>query len=178
MKIEIKARGRRRAVEIASASDGLTVRLDGAAVPVRLEPVAGSECWRLAAGGVSFPVRLHEAGGVLHATVGASRVALDVRLALPVPSRRAAGAAGSGRVEVRAPMPGLVVAVPVEGGSDVAEGTAVAVIEAMKMQMEVPSPASGRVDEVRVAPGQEVAGGQVLVVVAASREAPEPEGSP
>ena len=178
MKIEIRARGRRRAAEITPAPGGLTVLLDGEATPARLEPMAGSECWRLIAGGVSIPVRLHEAGGVLHATVGASRVALDVRRALPVPSRRAAGAAGSGRVEVRAPMPGLVVAIPVAGGSDVSEGTAVAVIEAMKMQMEVPSPASGRVEEVRVAPGQEVAGGQVLVVIAASREAPDLEGTP
>lgn len=178
MKIEITARGRRRTVEITPAPDGLTVLLDGEATPASLEPVAGSECWRLIAGGVSIPVRLHEAAGVLQATVGASRVALDVRRALPVPSRRAVGAAGSARLEVRAPMPGLVVAIPVAGGAAVAEGAAVAVIEAMKMQMEVPSPASGRVEEVRVAPGQEVAGGQVLAVVAVSRQAPEIEGPP
>ncbi|MBI3997881.1 MAG: acetyl-CoA carboxylase biotin carboxyl carrier protein subunit [Armatimonadetes bacterium] len=62
-------------------------------------------------------------------------------------------------------MPGLVVDVPVAAGAVVAQGAAVAIVEAMKMQMEVPAPAAGRVEEIRVRPGQEVAGGQVLVVI-------------
>lgn len=177
MKIEITARGRRRILEVTSAAGGLTVHDGEESTLVRLEPVTGSDCWRLLAGGSSLPVRLHEAGGALYATIGPERVALEVRLSLPIPSRRSAAAAGSSRVEVRAPMPGLVVAVPVTARSDVTPGTAVAVIEAMKMQMEVPSPAAGCVAEVRVAPGQEVAGGQVLVVITTSPQAVDLEGA-
>jgi biotin carboxyl carrier protein len=98
-------------------------------------------------------------------TIGAARVQVGVRRALPIASRRPAGAVGAERVEVRAHMPGLIVAVPVEIGSAIRPGEPVAIVEAMKMQMEVPSPVPGCLAEIRVRPGQEVAGGQVLVVV-------------
>lgn len=62
-------------------------------------------------------------------------------------------------------MPGLVASVPVAIGEPVRAGGAVAVVEAMKMQMEVASPTEGRIAEIRVRPGQEVAGGQVLVLI-------------
>jgi biotin carboxyl carrier protein len=176
VKVEIiAATSRRWTAEVAPAADGVTVRLDDEAAVARLDPVAGSECWRLVVGRMSVPVRVREARGRLSVTVGAARVDLDVRRALPVASRQRASAAGTDRVEVRAPMPGLVVAIPVGRGAPVSEGTAVAVIEAMKMQMEVPAPTAGRIEDVRVAPGQEVGGGQVLVVLATSDETTRPE---
>jgi biotin carboxyl carrier protein len=68
-------------------------------------------------------------------------------------------------VEIRAPMPGLIVETRVAAGQPVPAGAPVVIVEAMKMQMEVPAPAAGRVEEVRVRAGQEVAGGQLLAVV-------------
>ncbi len=132
---------------------------------VLLEPLAGTECWRLVVEGRAVPVRVVEQEGRLLVTIGADRVAVGVRRALPAASRRASAQNGADRVEVRAPMPGLVVSVPHADGEPVLAGSVVAVVEAMKMRMEVVSPASGRVEEIRVRPGQEVAGGQVLVLV-------------
>jgi acetyl/propionyl-CoA carboxylase alpha subunit len=71
--------------------------------------------------------------------------------------------AHSGPIEVRATLPGLVVAVAVAAGDEVAEGAALLTIEAMKMQNEVRAPRAGRVIEVEVEPGQAVATGAALL---------------
>ncbi|MGO4255148.1 ATP-binding protein [Marmoricola sp. RAF53] len=63
-----------------------------------------------------------------------------------------------------APMPGTVIATPVESGSAVTAGQTVVVLEAMKMQHTISAPADGVLD-VAVAVGQQVAAGDVLAVV-------------
>jgi 3-methylcrotonyl-CoA carboxylase alpha subunit len=65
-----------------------------------------------------------------------------------------------------APMPGKVVAVLVEVGQPVQPGTALVVLEAMKMENEFRATAGGVVTEVLVTPGQTVNAGDPLVVIA------------
>ena len=74
-----------------------------------------------------------------------------------------AAGAHAGSVEIRATLPGLVVAVSVTAGDEVGEGAPLLTIEAMKMQNEVRAPRDGRVVEVAVAPGQTVATGAGLL---------------
>lgn len=71
----------------------------------------------------------------------------------------------SGEALVRAPMPGLVLGVPLEPGAQVTRGQTVVILEAMKMENDLASPIAGRVREVRVSKGQTVNQGDVLVVV-------------
>lgn len=73
------------------------------------------------------------------------------------------GPSQAGPVEVRATLPGLIVAVAVTPGDEVEEGAALLTIEAMKMQNEVRAPRAGRVIELEVAPGQTVATGAALL---------------
>jgi len=68
-----------------------------------------------------------------------------------------------GPIEVRATLPGLVVAIAVGVGDEVLPGTTLLTIEAMKMQNEVRSPQAGRVSSVAVVAGQAVAAGTPLV---------------
>jgi biotin carboxyl carrier protein len=72
-------------------------------------------------------------------------------------------AARGGPAELRATLPGLVVAVAVEPGSEVAAGQPLLTIEAMKMQNEVRATRAGRVSEVAVQPGVTVATGALLL---------------
>ena len=74
-------------------------------------------------------------------------------------------AVGAGDREVRAIMPGKVVAVLVEVGAAVEPGQGLLVIEAMKMENEVPAPRAGTVKELRVQPGQAVEAGELLAIV-------------
>lgn len=73
----------------------------------------------------------------------------------------------SGEAMVRAPMPGLVLGLPVDAGSHVERGQTVAILEAMKMENDLASPIAGKVKEIRVSKGQTVNQGDVMVVVSA-----------
>jgi acetyl-CoA/propionyl-CoA carboxylase biotin carboxyl carrier protein len=70
-------------------------------------------------------------------------------------------AAGERPAEVVSPMPGSVIAVQVESGTQVSEGDVVLVVEAMKMEHSLTAPVSGQV-EVLVSVGEQVAVDQVL----------------
>jgi len=78
---------------------------------------------------------------------------------------RDAGSHG-GPVEVRAVIPGRIVAVAVSPGEVVEAGHQLLVVEAMKMQNEVRAPRAGTVERVAVAAGQTVELGVLLVVLA------------
>ncbi|HTD64136.1 MAG TPA: biotin/lipoyl-containing protein [Verrucomicrobiae bacterium] len=78
------------------------------------------------------------------------------------------GAAGlrSGRVELRAPMPGLLKAVHVKEGDRVAADAPLATLEAMKMENELLAPSAGRIAKIGAAAGAKVEAGAVLIVIA------------
>jgi biotin carboxyl carrier protein len=71
----------------------------------------------------------------------------------------------SGEVAITAPMPGLVVAVPVEIGQQVESGDNLVILESMKMENELKAPRAGRVERVNVAAGDSVEQNQSLVVI-------------
>lgn len=66
---------------------------------------------------------------------------------------------------LRAPMPGLVTAVPVMVGTRVVVGDPLVLMEAMKMVHTLNAPSAGRVVELRCRVGDAVRGGDVLIVV-------------
>jgi biotin carboxyl carrier protein len=68
-----------------------------------------------------------------------------------------------GPIEVRATLPGLVVAIAVRDGDEVAQGSTLLTLEAMKMQNEVRAPRSGRIAGIAVEAGQAVAAGAPLL---------------
>jgi glutaconyl-CoA/methylmalonyl-CoA decarboxylase subunit gamma len=72
-------------------------------------------------------------------------------------------APGGGADVLKAPMPGLILAVNVAAGARVERGQDVAVLEAMKMQNTIRSPRAGTVAEVFVAAGQSVGHGEPLL---------------
>ncbi len=62
-------------------------------------------------------------------------------------------------------MDATVVDVAVKAGDDVAAGTVLVVLEAMKMELPVRAPHAARVDAVHVTPGDRVTAGSPLVVL-------------
>jgi biotin carboxyl carrier protein len=74
-------------------------------------------------------------------------------------------AAHAGPLQVRAIIPGKVVAVSVKSGDAVAAGQQLLVVEAMKMQNELRAPRDGTIDRVGVAVGVNIEIGDLLVVI-------------
>jgi biotin carboxyl carrier protein len=73
--------------------------------------------------------------------------------------------ASHGEFQLKAPMPGLVVTVPVEDGQQVAKGDVLVILESMKMQNELKSPRDGKVSRMRVKVGDSVERKQTLLSV-------------
>ncbi|MGQ9567248.1 MAG: acetyl-CoA carboxylase biotin carboxyl carrier protein subunit [Anaerolineae bacterium] len=71
----------------------------------------------------------------------------------------------TGPAVVRAPLPGMVLQVPVEEGQKVVAGDLLVLLETMKMETELRAPRAGTVRKVHVAQGQAVAGDQPLVEI-------------
>jgi biotin carboxyl carrier protein len=90
-----------------------------------------------------------------------------VRLADPLRPDDDGGRAmrGGGPAAIRSVMPGKVVAILAEAGTDVQAGQGLLVVEAMKMENEITAPRAGRVTAVQVRPGEAVEAGAVLVVL-------------
>jgi len=135
---------------------------DGWSVTV-VDPVHGVV--RLSDGARSLLAVAQGRGSDWVVTLRGRRIALTVRtwrerlLAEAETSARA----HAGPTIVKATLPGLVVAVAVAVGDEVADGAPLLTIEAMKMQNEVRAPRSGRVVEVSVSVGQTVATGLALL---------------
>jgi len=146
------------------------VRVDG-------ERVAPAEGWRLEVadpgrgiarlvnGSASVPVLVEGSGSDWVVTIRGRRIPVTVRSWREriLAEAETAAAAHSGPMAVKATLPGLIVAVAVSVGDEVAAGSPLLTVEAMKMQNEVRAPRPGRVIELSVQPGQTVATGAPLL---------------
>ncbi len=66
-------------------------------------------------------------------------------------------------MNVKAPMPGLILQILVKVGDTVKSGQPVIKMEAMKMENEVRSPENGVVTEIHVNPQENVAEGEIMI---------------
>ncbi len=71
----------------------------------------------------------------------------------------------SSSVSIEAPMPGKIIDIMVEDGSEVKEGEPVVILEAMKMQNEISSHVSGIVKSVSVKKNESVMKDDVLIEI-------------
>jgi biotin carboxyl carrier protein len=149
-----------------SARDGrLAVTIDGAPHEVDAREIRPGT-WSLLIAGRAFVVDLDPRRGAIAASVGASEVVLTVedarhrKLAQAAAAGRGAAARGE---TIRAPIAGKVVKLLVELGQQVAPGTPVIVLEAMKMENELISERGGSVTTIAKQAGQAVDTGDVLL---------------
>lgn len=71
----------------------------------------------------------------------------------------------SGELHLKAPMPGMVVTIPVEEGQEIQKGQVVLILESMKMQNELKAPRDGMIGRIRVKPGESVEQRQTLLSI-------------
>ncbi len=161
MRFRLIVDGEAHDVEVEGRAPGLTVKVDGVAYRPRTRHEEGG-----------IEVRL---GADRHRVViDGSRVTVDgfthEVIAEDLESTAANGVAGAAAragamLEIRPPMPGRVVKVPVAAGDAVRRGQTLAVLEAMKMQNEIPAPADAVVRQVNVREGESILGDRVIAVL-------------
>jgi biotin carboxyl carrier protein len=165
----IELGGQAITVEVTERDDGLYVRIgegDERRVEVTVTQDDG-ELGLLVGGDVVRGLVGGREGGVTVVVDGQAvdAVVLDER-AVRLASAVAAGRPRSSETAVRAPMPGLVVGVPVEVGQRVGRGATLVVLSAMKMQNDLTAPTDATVKEILVSAGQTVDQNQVLIRLA------------
>ena len=123
--------------------------------------------WSLLLDGQQFVVDLDRRRTGVAASVGASEAQLTVEDALHRRLSSAAGTRAQARGEsIRAPIAGKVVKVLISVGDQVAPGSPVIVLEAMKMENELIAERGGTVTALHKAAGQAVDTGDMLVELA------------
>jgi len=163
----ITAGGQDRAVTIEGPLDDGTFRIaiDGTEQRVDARAIRPGT-WSIVLGGRSYLVDLdpRPAARGIAASVGGTEVTLQVEDALRKRLATAAGprAAATGEA-IRAPIAGKVVKLLVEVGDQVVAGSAVIVLEAMKMENELVAERGGAVTAIHKATGQAVDTGDLLV---------------
>jgi biotin carboxyl carrier protein len=142
--------------------------LDGAPLTVDLAPVTPPSLYSLIMDGRSFEVFVEQGErGEYFIVIGGEQYAVVVASERDAPPSRTSPRAlsHSGETLVKAPMPGLVVAVTVSVGDNVRAGQGLIQLEAMKMENELLAPAGGTVRAVHALKGQMVSVGQLLITI-------------
>lgn len=145
---DVRIDGGRVAADLQTSTDGTLYSLlvDGRSYALRLQPL--EDCYRVQVAGETHDVcivdeRTHRLAGL-----------------------RGGPGAGAGEVVLRAPMPGVIVEVPVAEGQTVDKGRTLVVLESMKMHNEFKAPRVGTVHSVRVSKGQRIEKGAVMLTLA------------
>jgi biotin carboxyl carrier protein len=157
-----------REVEVSLSTDGnqLLVATDGAGTPATVRKL-GPHRWMVRLGQRWLEVFGQVRGGEGHIVVGGRQYSVsivDERARQLASLTRAAGGLTS-KLDVKAPMPGLIVAIPVEVGQVVKRGERLVVLQAMKMENELTSPRDGRVAAVHAEEAQTVEQGFVMLTL-------------
>lgn len=121
----------------------------------------GSSLYSMIVGGKQYEVAIEKSENdlLIHINGEAHRVRISKELKAKAKKEKKA------RIEVRAAMPGLIIALEVRPGQSVKKNDGLLIMEAMKMQNEVKAPRAGIVAEVHASKGSPVEKGEKLVTI-------------
>ena len=134
------------------------ITVDGVDYEIDFESVSEQTVYSLLANNNSYEALVYESEDGWQVLLHGSQYELLVE---DERERRLRASLGGGPPEnvdyhLRAPMPGLIVTVPVSEGQTVAKGDVLVVLESMKMQNQLKTPRPGKVNRVQVKPGDSV----------------------
>jgi acetyl/propionyl-CoA carboxylase alpha subunit len=141
------------------------LKADGERLPVDFQAVAEQAVYSLLLGNRSFEAHISPGEDGLDVLLRGQLYEVSVEDERQRLLRKAAGGdvAQSGEYQLKAPMPGLIVDVPVQEGDEVTKGQILVILESMKMQNELKSPRDGVVGRVRVHVGDSVKQNSVML---------------
>lgn len=156
-------------INLEDSGNKVVAIIDDKTIPIQLHEIDGSHVYSALVGNRSMEIeiRRNEVGYlVFHQGNSLEFVVEDERTARLKKSMQQA-VTHKIEQELKAPMPGLVVAIEVKPGQQLKKGNGLLIIEAMKMENEIKAPFDCVVKEIRVQERQAVDKGQVLVVFGA-----------
>jgi biotin carboxyl carrier protein len=142
------------------------IRIGGRLLEVDFESVSGQPVFSLILDGKSYEAFVYQGDEDWEVLIRGRQYQVKVE---DEREKRLKSAGGSdvagGEFHLKAPMPGLVVAVLIEEGQEVKKGQVMLILESMKMQNELKAPRDGIMGRVRVKAGESVEQRQTLLSV-------------
>ena len=147
--------------------DDRHVSVDGKVYEVDFESVSGQPVYSLIVDGKSHESYVAQVDDIWQVLLRGRLYPVSVEDEREKRLRAAAGGgvAETGEFHLKAPMPGLVVTIPVAEGQEVKKGQVLLILESMKMQNELKSPRDGKVNRIKVRAGESVEQRQTLLSV-------------
>ncbi|HUE83778.1 MAG TPA: acetyl-CoA carboxylase biotin carboxyl carrier protein subunit [Pyrinomonadaceae bacterium] len=166
MKLKAELAGREHALSIEHGSDGLSGQVDDRHYNFEVRDLGAGD-YLLQHGTLVYRCRVEASQEADEFTVHVHGKSHVLTLRDPKRLRSAQNDAdhGLGSARIIAPMPGKLVRILVEVGTQVEAGAGLLVVEAMKMQNEMKTPKAGTVVSLRTDAGATVNAGDVLAVV-------------
>ena len=123
--------------------------------------------YSLLIGGNSFEINIYQDNGNWEVLLRGRRFSVQVEDERERRLRMAVGQASKqkGEILLQAPMPGLVIEIPIKVGQEVDQGDVLVILESMKMQNELTAPKAGRITRIRAKVNDIVERKQVLLVL-------------
>ncbi len=143
------------------------VSINGKIMEVDFEPVSGQPVYSMLIDGRSYEAYVTQNEDEWQVLLLGRQYPAKVEDERERRLKSQAGGSGgaSGEFQLKAPMPGLVVAVPVSDGQLVEKGQVLVILESMKMQNELKALRAGKVGRIKVKPGESVEQKQLLLSV-------------
>lgn len=117
--------------------------------------------------GKSFEINIYQDNGIWEVLLRGNQFSVQVEDERERRMRMAAGQASKqeGKIILQAPMPGLVIDIPVKEGQEVEKGNVLLILESMKMQNELTAPRAGRITRIQAKVNDHVDRKQALLVL-------------
>ena len=117
--------------------------------------------------GKSYEINIYQDNGFWEVLLRGTRFSVQVEDERERRLRMATGQSSKeeGKIIIQAPMPGLVIDIPVKEGQEVDEGDVLVILESMKMQNELNAPRAGRITRIQAKMDEHVERKQVLLVL-------------
>ncbi len=143
------------------------IRIGGRLLQVDFESVSGQPVFSLLLDGHSYESFVYQGEEDWDVLLRGRQYQVKVEDEREKRLRAAAGGgiAEGGEFHLKAPMPGLVVAILVEEGQEVKKGQVLLILESMKMQNELKAPRDGTIGRIRVKAGESVEQKQAMLSV-------------
>ena len=141
------------------------ISVDGVVYTVDFQSVSGQPVFTMLVDGKSFEAHIYQEDDIwqimLQGTLYSAQVEdeREKRLRSDYDSQ----ATQKGEYLLKAPMPGMVVQIPVKDGQEIQKGDVLLILESMKMQNELKAPRPGTVSRIRVKEGDSVEQRQTLL---------------
>lgn len=152
---------------VVEVIDERHININGKNMEVDFESVSGQPVYTMLIDGKSYEAYVYEGDEEWQVLLLGRQYPVKVE----DERERRLKAAGGGRVQetgefhLKSPMPGLIVAIPVQENQSVEKGQVLVILESMKMQNELRSPRAGTVQRIKVKAGESVEPKQTLLSI-------------